>query len=206
MLKKSVIRSCNTPRTPPLTPITCTDPFMSMKSGLVNLLLYCFSMLKLYIRSFRSITHFVYPPPPHLHITSQGCLIVYLQILDIRSCMQVFFPCFLSQKKTYDVYQNIYWIIYWNQISGLVTHQAHHAQGCLSSKYWKPIMIFNVEISYQVLQHITLIPLTPITCTDPFMSIVEIRSCKPFTVLLFRCWNHILGLVDLSLTRWNQVL
>ena len=49
-------------------------------------------------------------------------------------------------------------------------------------------------------------PLTPITCTDPFMSILEIRSCKPFTVLLFRCWNHILGLVDLSLTRWNQVL
>ena len=43
-------------------------------------------------------------------------------------------------------------------------------------------------------------PLTPITCNDPFMSIVEIRSCKPFTVLLFRCWNHILGLVDLSLT------
>ena len=161
MLKKSVIRSCNTPRTPPLTPITCTDPFMSMKSGLVNLLLYCFSMLKLYIRSCRSITHFVYPPPPHLHITSQGCLIVYLQILDIRSCMQVFFPCFLPQKKTYDVYQNIYWIIYWNQISGLVTHQAHHAQGCLSSKYWKPIMIFNVEISYQVLQHITLIPPHP---------------------------------------------
>ena len=112
-------------------------------------------MLKLYIRSCRSITHFVYPPPPHVHITSQGCLIVCLQILDIRSCMQVFFPCFLPQKKTYDVYQNIYWIIYWNQISGLVTHQAHHAQGCLSSKYWKPIMIFNVEISYQVLQHIT---------------------------------------------------
>ena len=49
-------------------------------------------------------------------------------------------------------------------------------------------------------------PLTPITCTDPFMSILEIRSCKPFTVLLFRCWNHILGLVDLSLNRWNQVL
>ena len=93
--------------------------------------------------------------------SSQGCLIVYLQILDIRSCMQVFFPCFLPPKKTYDVYQNIYWIIYWNQISGLVTHQAHHAQGCLSSKYWKPIMIFNVEISYQVLQHITLIPPHP---------------------------------------------
>ena len=93
--------------------------------------------------------------------SSQGCLIVYLQILDIRSCMQVFFPCFLPPKKTYDVYQNIYWIIYWNQISGLVTHQAHHAQGCLSSKYWKPIMIFNVEISYQVLQHITLIPPSP---------------------------------------------
>ena len=36
--------------------------------------------------------------------------------------------------------------------------------------------------------------------------VYEIRSCKPFTVLLFRCWNHILGLVDLSLTRWNQVL
>ena len=81
---------------------------LSLKSGLVNLLLYCFSMLKLYIRSCRSITHFVYPPPPHLHITSQGCLIVCLQILDIRSCMQVFFPCFLPPKKTYDVYQNIY--------------------------------------------------------------------------------------------------
>ena len=43
-------------------------------------------------------------------------------------------------------------------------------------------------------------PLTPIRCTDPFMSIIEIRSCKPFTVLPFWCWNHILGLVDLSLT------
>ena len=139
---------------------------LSLKSGLVNLLLYCFSMLKLYIRSCRSITHFVYPPHPHLHITSQGCLSSKYWISGL---VCKFFPLLPSPKKTFDVFQNIYWILYWNQISGLVTHQAHHRPPS------NPLRIIIIWCLSKYILKSDIMSCRSITH----------RSCKPFTVLLF---------------------
>ena len=104
---------------------SCRSITHSLKSGLVNLLLYCFSMLKSYIRSCRldlSLTSLILLPP----ICTLRARDVYLQNIGYQVLYASFFPLLPSPKKTFDVFQNIYWILYWNQISGLVTHQAHH--------------------------------------------------------------------------------
>ena len=82
-------------------------------------------MLKSYIRSCRldlSLTSLILLPP----ICTLRARDVYLQNIGYQVLYASFFPLLPSPKKTFDVFQNIYWILYWNQISGLVTHQAHH--------------------------------------------------------------------------------
>ena len=84
---------------PPLTPINIMIHLcLSLKSGLVNLLLYCFSMLKSYIRSCRldlSLTSLILLPP----ICTLRARDVYLQNIGYQVLYASFFPCSLPQRK-----------------------------------------------------------------------------------------------------------
>ena len=159
-------------------------------------------MLKSYIRSCRldlSLTSLILLPP----ICTLRARDVYLQSIGYQVLYASFFPLLPSPK------ENI-WCISKYILNYILKSYIRSCNAPGSPR--SGMSIVKVLKTYNDFQcwnqlsglatHHAHPPLTPITCTDPFMSIVEIRSCKPFTVLLFR----ILGLVDLSLTGFVNLL
>ena len=166
---------------------SCRSITHSLKSGLVNLLLYCFSMLKSYIRSCRldlSLTSLILLPP----ICTLRARDVYLQNIGYQVLYASFFPLLPPPK------ENI-WCISKYILNYILKSDIRSCNAPGSPR--SGMSIVKVLKTYNDFQcwnqlsglatHHANPPLTPITCTDPFMSILEIRSCKPFPLLLFRC-------------------
>ena len=126
---------------------SCRSITQSLKSGLVNLLLYCFSMLKSYIRSCRSITHSLKSGLVNLLLYCFSMLKSYIRScrLDLSLTSLILLPpiCTLRAR---DVYlQNIGYQVLYASFFPCSLPQRKHLM------YFKIFIEFYIEIRYQVL-------------------------------------------------------